>query len=616
MNLFIDMQGAQTSGSSKRGIGRFSRDLVNALSRHTTALSTLYLSWNHTLTSPIDDLDVPSFQSNQPALISAPYGTLPRNRFAFDLHDLQQDINSRLFTNALAISGCDHVLFTSLMEADEPDFMLPKHLNFAPLATSYSIVYDIIPWLFKERYLATSALQTRYNSHLAVKTSANIIFTISEYTRNDLIRVIGITPERVVNIGAGIDQTLFHTNGGNGHNLRSRLGLKKPFLLFLGGDEFRKNITGFVAAMAALSPARRTNLQALLLGKVSPEKMAELREICFTAGLADNTLIFQDYLPHDELMQAYKACAMTVIPSIYEGFGLPVLEAMACGAAVIASAHSSMAEIIQNDDFLFNANDPDDIACRIEFVLTEEIEVRRFQNSYQGILDCYTWEAVAQRVVATMESMALCKDNATIASGSFYQPQHVAVAFLNSPDKACQEVVATLAQHNDVKVYYQTACPDVDALPVSTDTISNLWKHLEIDTPVFFFSNTIEDLTIFASRYPVSNVIAITDDPRAVEWQPHPSDIISAFYAVWNRQGHEVSTLRSASLCPTMSRPILNAIAHALQSYRFASTRVLAHDLGSLLKKEGRMAKYAKKISQEAATAKFDAFPVHPKSEI
>jgi glycosyltransferase involved in cell wall biosynthesis len=489
----FDIQGAQTAGSRRRGIGRYTQDLMQALVSSSKGAEDIYLAWNKALDVPSDILSMPNCGSKR--LFSAPYGALKRGRFENNLFDLQHEVNDCLFRYNLALSRCKHVLFSSLMEMDDVNFVLPRNLNFGPLASSYAIVYDIIPLLFKDKYIGTTGFDDKYQAHLNVKMGADILFAISEKTKSDLVNILGVNPERVVTIGTGINLNRFLGPKTSRDVFFEKFGITRQFLFFLGGDEFRKNIMGMVKALLALPPHKRNALQLLIAGKVQPEKKSMIGDMVRQACLPRDAIIFADFISENDLLQAYESCAMTVIPSSYEGFGLPVLEAMASNTAIIASNNSSMSEILTDEAFLFDAHDCAHIASRIEFVLDHPDIVARLKTSYKNILFNYRWERVAERIYQTFDAVDLArKENRRQSERQFSSPRSIDFVFAGKPSKLWLDIALSISRNDNIDVYAaEDNLPD-SIQPYRTNAFKKLRGRPIKNTPTIIL---VSDLVIF-----------------------------------------------------------------------------------------------------------------------
>lgn len=498
MKLFVDMQGAQTPGSRDRGIGHYSRELFKALAQHPD-VNELNLGWNHGLGAPFSDL---SFQRPELELFSSPYGGVRRKNQRNNIHDAAQAVNDLILRRVVRLSGSGHVLFTSLMETDTLDFVLPTHLNYGPEAVSYAIVYDIIPHLFPERYLDNDAEIYKYQSHLRVLLSADYLLTISETTRRDLIEHMGIEPDKIVTIGAGVNYDALKASPTPAEDFQAKYGLTRPFLFFLGGDEFRKNLAGLVAALPYLKAT--PDLQILVAGKVRDDTREMMNGALEAAGWAADTLIYGGFLSHADIVRAYHSCAVTVIPSLYEGFGLPVLEAMFCGAPLVASGNSSMAEIVTDSRFLFDPYCPEDIADKITFALTDKLAVATFRRAYANIMARHDWKLVAQRVAAHMSRVE------RPAYLTMKQIPHLKYLISGDVSEATLKLIETLSARYGGTVFCETRhLQRHRLLPFPVDSAVNLFRYENTLSPILAFADTTEDIRRFQRYTGVADTLLI-----------------------------------------------------------------------------------------------------------
>ena len=173
--------------------------------------------------------------------------------------------------------------------------------------------------------------------------------------------------------------------------LRARFGLSRRYVMYTGGIDFRKNIDGLIEAYAKLSAELRAKFQLAIVCSVHPEERAKISRQAAKCGLRDDELVLTGFVPDDDLVNLYNLCHAFVFPSLYEGFGLPALEAMACGAAVIGSNKSSIPEVIGRQDALFDPSRPADI--------TEALERLLLALEGHGGIDPQAEFVIAQRLV-------------------------------------------------------------------------------------------------------------------------------------------------------------------------------------------------------------------------
>ena len=214
-------------------------------------------------------------------------------------------------------------------------------------------LYDLIPEVYPARYLAEPGGRRRYRTRLELIRAADRVLAISEATRQEGIARLGLHAERVTNIGAGISRSFVRPSSRQAAWERARAsealrsprgGLERSFILSVGGEDERKNLEGLIAAYARLPEALRARYQLVIACHLTEGYRAHLRAVAGDLGVASRLLV-SGYVDDATLIALYQSTELFVFPSLYEGFGLPVAEAMACGAPVVASNTSATAEI-------------------------------------------------------------------------------------------------------------------------------------------------------------------------------------------------------------------------------------------------------------------------------
>jgi glycosyltransferase involved in cell wall biosynthesis len=221
-------------------------------------------------------------------------------------------------------------------------FVVPLLSPCPTVVTVLDLSFLRFPEAFKGFKRAYLTLMTR----LSVRRAAKVI-AISESTRQDVIELLGVPPERVVRIYCGTDPRFRPLPADEVAAFRQEKGLPSRFVLFLGTIEPRKNAVTLIEAFAALIAAERRQTEDLQLvlaggrGWLAEPVYARVEEL----GLQDRVR-FAGYVPESEKTLWYNAATCFCYPSLYEGFGLPPLEAMACGVPVVTSNVSSLPEVV------------------------------------------------------------------------------------------------------------------------------------------------------------------------------------------------------------------------------------------------------------------------------
>jgi len=210
------------------------------------------------------------------------------------------------------------------------------------------IVYDLIPYLYPERYLSKDEARLPYLDAFRLMRGYDRLFAISQATRQDTIRLAGVPPEKIVCVYGDIDhrkRSLIEQGGPADADVAQRFGLHGPYCVYIGGDDWRKNMDGMVHAFAHFH-ARHPDRQLAIVCKLTPERIARFQMQAASLGVRPGTIVFTGYVSDEDLVAITRQAEMMVYPSLYEGLGLPVLEAYGCGVPVVGSNTSSIKELV------------------------------------------------------------------------------------------------------------------------------------------------------------------------------------------------------------------------------------------------------------------------------
>lgn len=198
---------------------------------------------------------------------------------------------------------------------------------------------------------------------------ADAVITVSEAIRQEAVRLFGLAPERVIAIPNGVDLARFHPQPETvRQEVRRRLNLPDHFILHVGTLEPRKNLQGLLTAHAALPEALQRRFPLLLAGAPGWNNAELLREI--ERRSAHVRLL--GYAADSDLPALYAAADVLAYPSWYEGFGLPVLEALACGCPVLTSTDAALSEVCGDAALQTPADDPETMSARLRELLEDE----------------------------------------------------------------------------------------------------------------------------------------------------------------------------------------------------------------------------------------------------
>lgn len=232
---------------------------------------------------------------------------------------------------------------------------------------------------------------------------ANAVLVYSESTRNDLIRLLGAPPEKITVAPLGVDDQFLPVDRDAAQaRVREALHLTCPYILFVGTIEPRKNIETLLAAYAALAGSLE---HRLVVAGAQGWKADRIPHLIRRYRIEDR-VVFPGYVPQDVLPALYSAAELLVLPSHYEGFGLPLLEAMACGCPVVAADNSSMPEVVGDAGLLAPAEDASALAESIMRVLEDAPLRERMVRSGRKRAGNYTWRACAEATLGVYRRVA------------------------------------------------------------------------------------------------------------------------------------------------------------------------------------------------------------------
>jgi glycosyltransferase involved in cell wall biosynthesis len=281
-------------------------------------------------------------------------------------------------------------------------------------------LYDLIPLIMRDRYNADWGYRaTAWIARLGLLGSAHQILTISRQTAADAMERLKIPEERITVIDSGVSErfsALVGTREEAEGILRSSLPRVRPgFLLYVGGVDYRKNLEGAIRAYAELPPPMRDAHQLVIACNLAHHLRFSLRTFARGLGIESRNLLLTGFVSDRDLAALYRACELFVFPSLYEGAGLPILEAMTCDAPVAASGTSAMPELLGDTEATFDPSDPADIARAIREVLETPGRLDELRERSRRRVGLYTWRRVAERTLEGYERALRIPLESTVA---------------------------------------------------------------------------------------------------------------------------------------------------------------------------------------------------------
>ena len=400
MRIALDLQGCQ-SASRLRGIGRYSMALAKAIVRNAgdheiwIVLNELFPDTIEEIRHAFSDL----IPQDRIAVFSVPMLTPYQGE-----DDWRTKAALLIREYAIAELQPDIVHVSSLFEGYVDHSLTSVKALDGDIPTAVTL-YDLIPYLNPDRYLTDAGFKRHYYSKIEALKRADVLLAISQYCGEEASRELGIPRERIANISSAVSDSfrVIEMSDQQRRELFDRYGLTKPFVMTTGIVEPRKNLEGLIVAYSKLPSEIRRQYQLFMVCQATESNSAKLRALARANGLAVDELVLASFVSDRDLVALYNACHLFVFPSLHEGFGLPALEAMACGAAVIGSNATSLPEVIGREDALFNPRDVSQMAATIQHALGDEIFLRSLHAHAALQVPRFSWDETGRRALRAFE---------------------------------------------------------------------------------------------------------------------------------------------------------------------------------------------------------------------
>ena len=270
---------------------------------------------------------------------------------------------------------------------------LDKELPLLPTETRIvSMVHDLIPLKFPGVVFRNPAHRAYYN--ILIRASirrSDVVLTNSDFSRREIVAQFGADESKVRKITLGVDPMPLADRTQVARVLR-RYQLQQPFLIALGSTEPRKNNAGVIEAVRRLKP-EHPDLQLAIVG-------SNWRGRAFDAGVLHDFVRLLGHVPNEDLPVLMQSAEMLVFPSLHEGFGFPVIEAMSLGIPVVTSNLTALPEVAGDAALLINPHDADAIAAAIKTILEDQNLAADLTRRGRARASYFQWKTTCEELVA------------------------------------------------------------------------------------------------------------------------------------------------------------------------------------------------------------------------
>ena len=398
MKLLIDLQGAQGS-SKKRGLGRFSLWFAKALIKQNKT-HDIHIILNGQFQDSIDDIKKDFF------------GLLPEKNFhifyplpniGFHFNNIEhRALSENIYEAFIETLSPNMLIIASFFEGymDSCIFGIPQNKQYKVL----TVLHDLIPLVLDKMYLSNENYKLFYIGCLKKFKNSDFFLSVSEASKSDAIKFAQIESDKIKTIY----EASFANFEASEHNektqeINKKFSIKKPFLLSTLANDYRKNFEGLIEAFLTSKSVK--SHQLVIVIKIEPSQNAYLKKTIKKYNAKNDSIVITGFVDDEELNTLYNSCSATIFPSHYEGFGLPVLESMQHGKAVICSNNSSLPEIINNEDALFDSHNIESIKEKIDKVLLDVNFRNRLEKLAIKQSKNFTWEKTAKKTLEFIEEI-------------------------------------------------------------------------------------------------------------------------------------------------------------------------------------------------------------------
>jgi glycosyltransferase involved in cell wall biosynthesis len=290
---------------------------------------------------------------------------------------------------------------------DRPDLL---HVQYtAPLACAVPVVVSVhdVSFLKHPEYFAGGrAWQLRWTVRRTVGRAARVL-TGCEFSKREILRAYPELDEQKVVVAPYAPASVFRPVSREAARAETldRFSLAGPFVLSVGDLQPRKNQIRLISAFASLVRAYPRLKHTLAFAGKETWFSSRVRDAARRSGVADR-IRFLGFVSDAELLQLYNACELFTFPSLYEGFGLPALEAMACGRAVVCSSASALPEVVDGAAILVDPEKPDEIARGMADVLLDQELRGRMERLGLRRAALFSWQETARRTLDVFQDVA------------------------------------------------------------------------------------------------------------------------------------------------------------------------------------------------------------------
>ena len=395
MKILLDVQGVQTE-ARYRGIGNYTRQLATALCRNISTEDEIHILLNGTHPDLENTIQVRKYFSK----------FVPKE----NIHNWYSPFVLPYTENEKNIQMVDHIYseyvnylnpdaFVTLSFMERPGAFFVTFNNIRKSIVKASVVYDYIPkkwtdWPHKDWY----------NHQLLKLAKADLLLAISDYVHQQNLELYPSI--KSIDIETDVSQNYNKIKNENFWLLvREKYQLYKPYFLYSGSLDHRKNVGILLAAYSLLPTELKNQIDCVIVSGKTTSLQEQVKSQAINHGLKSfDNIKFLNYVTDEELKALYQNTRCFIFPSFDEGFGMPILEAMRCGAAVIGARGTSIPGIIKNDEALFDPFNVNKLREKLEKIITDDAFHQLLITNGEIQQERYSWDNSAKLLLENLRN--------------------------------------------------------------------------------------------------------------------------------------------------------------------------------------------------------------------
>jgi glycosyltransferase involved in cell wall biosynthesis len=407
MRIVIDMQGLQTQFSKSRGVGRYTEMIVKEFIAIAMGKHEIYLVLNGCFVEEAVNL-IDQFSSFLPRENIKCWQQYLSPVSGISNNYLEKNISEIIREYFIESLNPDLIWSTNLQEGWFDDAVTSVK-RIKSRALHASTIYDVIPLLYPKTHLA-SKIKNWYFEKIEYARRSDILLTVSEFSRLKIIDLLDVDQSKVHVAYCAVSDDFYPVK-------EDLYPFWEPYVLYVGGGDEHKNLDILILAYSFLPIEIKSKFKLRFVGVGLSQIVGGKAKIL---GVDSINFVFNECVDNEELVSIYSRASLFVCPSLSEGFGIPPLEAMACGVPVISSSAASLPEVVGNELALFDPTNVNELRSLMHKALTDESF--RADLISTGLLQAsnFSWRQSAEKILKIFEEYSSLRPAVYLENKSSY----------------------------------------------------------------------------------------------------------------------------------------------------------------------------------------------------